>query len=183
MSCYPSPTTPNSWVTNSLSSFLFCFAFSFRSLVSERPGVHGVLDLRNTSRRVARRRDSRLACWFFSPFSRAFLSFGNRIRDDEIRWKSSQLACRHCLKKTKNLFDSTDIVERITAHGPQYVPARCVEVADAIAARMEKKKKSENTIYLCLHLADFCLKNGAYLRVFQTGLFKMSEPSCLFQLQ
>ena len=52
-----------------------------------------------------------------------------------------------------------DIVERVAAFGPVKVPALCTEVSDAIATRLEKKKKSENVVYLCLHLLDFCLKN------------------------
>ncbi len=52
-----------------------------------------------------------------------------------------------------------DIVERITARGPAAIPGLCTAVCDAIAARMEKKKKSENVIYLLLHLMDFLLKN------------------------
>ncbi len=52
-----------------------------------------------------------------------------------------------------------DIVERITAHGPAGTPGKCLEVCEAITARMEKKKKSENVVYLCLHLLDFLLKN------------------------
>src|SRR5690606_22783112 len=98
---------------------------------------------------------------FVSPFlvhSRRCES--NPRRRDPVEKVSISVAALSEKKKTSLLL-STDIVERITAHGPQYVPARCVEVADAIAARMEKKKKSENAVYLCLHLADFCLKNGA----------------------
>lgn len=52
-----------------------------------------------------------------------------------------------------------DIVERVQAFGSSYVTKRCKEVADAIASRLDKKRKSENVVYLSLHLADFCLKN------------------------
>ena len=52
-----------------------------------------------------------------------------------------------------------DIVERMTALGPAATPAKCLEMCEAVTTRMEKKKKSENVVYLCLHLLDFALKN------------------------
>jgi hypothetical protein len=52
-----------------------------------------------------------------------------------------------------------DIVERVTAFGPAVTPSKCLEVCDAVAVRLDKKKKSENVVYLCLHLLDFMLKN------------------------
>ncbi len=52
-----------------------------------------------------------------------------------------------------------DIVERVTAFGPAVTPSKCLEVCDAVAARLDRKKKSENVVYLCLHLLDFMLKN------------------------
>lgn len=38
-------------------------------------------------------------------------------------------------------------------------PSKCAEAADAIVARLDKKKKSDAVVYLCLHLIDFLLKN------------------------